>query len=91
MKCKDCGRELDENNFRIGRWGRLNVCNECMEKRREANRENRKKEQQAKISELRSMRLDEFAPIDLMKSLARRGYKGKLTHVRVVEIDITTV
>lgn len=92
MVCKDCGRELPISKFNVGRWGRLAVCKECCAKRRKEKKEKRAKDIEDEAimerEKLRTLRLGDFTPRELMQELARRGYKGKLQFTRVVEIDI---
>lgn len=85
--CKDCGRELPESSFKMTRWGkRAQVCNECAGKKIV---EAKKQNNAARNQMLRSLRLKDFTPRELMQELARRGYEGELTYTEVHKIDIT--
>ena len=94
IKCKNCGRELDESNFKLTRWGEYStVCKECVTKKMRETKtrmENEKREAYIRANnEKRTLRLADFSPRELMEELARRGYTGKLTVTEVHEIDIT--
>ena len=87
MICKECGKELSENNFKMTRWGkRAEVCNECATRKMNASKAAKKV---ADERNRRELRLKDFTPRELMEELAFRGYEGKLTFTRVETIDIT--
>lgn len=93
--CKECGRELPVESFKMSRFGsRVSVCTECANEKRRANAEEKKRKaveekkialQKAKDTE---RELEKFSPRQLMKELSRRGYKGVLTFTQ--KIDITS-
>lgn len=92
--CKECGRELPVEMFKLSRWGeRVGVCTECAVKKARANKV--KKQYDAEIKQAREnarkserqRTLEQFTPRELMSRLAELGYEGKLTFVQ--EIDIT--
>lgn len=84
--CRKCGRELTIDHFKKTRWGGyVSVCTECATR---VLRENKNKEKENLRKEYAQMKLKDFTPRELMQELSRRGYKGKLTYVRVEEIDI---
>lgn len=92
-KCTRCGRELTFDKYRMTRWGDYtSVCNDCtaqlrrekaQEKKARIEAEERKQEMEASAK-----RLKDFTPRELMQELADRGYKGKLTYTKTIEIDI---
>ena len=100
--CKSCGRELRLEHFSRNHLGYTHVCTECSHLHRSQAAKNRKKriEYEDQIEQLKEqveqakadkskVALSSFTPRELMEELARRGYKGKLTFTKVVEIDIT--
>lgn len=83
-KCKECGRELPIEQFKMARTGkRVDVCTECANRKanatRQANKEKAANEQDSIVKEARMFRLKDFEPRELMQELKRRGYDGKLT------------
>lgn len=93
--CGVCGRELPIENFKMSRWGtRASVCTSCACTKAQATREAKKtkndkvKELEQELARVKTMRLQDYSPRDLMNELARRGYKGELTFVQ--KIDITS-
>lgn len=85
--CKECGRELQSDEFKMTRWGkRASVCNECAAKKM---KESKAAKKVAVERNRRELRLKDFTPRELMEELAFRGYEGKLTFTRVETIDIT--
>ena len=91
--CKECGRELPVENFKMSRWGgRVDVCTECATRKLRENKAKRKEaervEKEQKVQASRNLKLCEFTPRELMQELARRGYKGTLQYVQIHEIDI---
>ena len=94
ITCKNCGRELDESNFKLTRWGEYsNVCKECVTAKMRETKARLENEKREAISQTenhkRILRLADFSPRELMEELARRGYEGKLTYTEVHTIDIT--
>lgn len=93
--CKECGRELPIAFFKKSRYGvRVSVCTPCACTKAQATRASNKSKND-KVNELvqelarvKTMRLQDYSPRDLMNELARRGYKGELTFVQ--KIDITS-
>ena len=93
--CKECGRELPIGFFKTSRWGtRASVCTPCACTKAKATREAKKTENdrvgelEQELARVKTMRLQDYSPRDLMNELARRGYKGELTFVQ--KIDITS-
>lgn len=92
--CKDCGRELPIENFKKTRWGdRVSVCTECAVNKL---RENKEKKSREKAMQVREQAIKEaetrdelsaFTGRQLMKELANRGYRGKLTFLQVIDIE----
>ena len=91
--CKNCGRELPIEKFKLTRYGtRVYVCTECSTAKLRANKmaqvRNLQQEYERKESETRMLRIKDFTPREWMEELARRGYRGKLTFVETHTIDI---
>lgn len=93
--CRECGHELPIEFFKTSRWGtRASVCTNCACKKAQATREakrtknDRVSELERELERIKTMRLQDYSPRDLMNELARRGYKGELTFVQ--KIDITS-
>lgn len=85
IKCKTCGKELPEENFKRTAWGgRAHVCNACVQIKYKEGRA-KKKQQEA------AQGLESYSPRELMIELAKRGYTGTLRFTQVHNIDITKV
>lgn len=83
--CVKCNRTLPIAAFRLTRWGSIaNTCNECMNKGRARNKA-------AHEEQLRTMRLQDFSPRELMAELHRRGYEGTLTFTETHSINISKI
>ena len=88
-KCKVCGRELPIENFRsnhLAKDGRVDTCNQYSYRK--------KKEKTDRVLDVTppqdkngcNPELAGFTPRELMAELKARGFKGKLSVVRVVEL-----
>lgn len=85
--CKDCGRELPIERFKIGRTGvRVGICTDCVVRKA---RENKARREEEIEKNARAHALDKFTSRELIEELAHRGYKGTLEYVQVHKIDIT--
>lgn len=89
--CATCGRELTLDHFAKKPYGVAKSCNECNAKKCADGKAYKKKvsELEKQIEEMKSVRLKDFSPRELMEELVRRGYRGKLTYTQVQEIDLS--
>lgn len=82
-KCTRCGRELPVTEFhkkRMSLDGLQSWCKECF---REAEKQQRKHESGGACSEELKM----YTARQLMEELAKRGYRGKLEYVKIIDIS----
>ena len=88
--CRCCGRELSVSEFRRTKLGVMNTCKECVRQHQINAKLDKKlaKMNEEKISEARAMRLEDFAPRQLLERLRQLGYEGKLTYTRTETIDL---
>lgn len=87
--CARCNRTLPIAAFRLTRWGTFaSTCNNCMNKAKE---ERRARNKAAHEEQMRTMRLQDFSPRELMEELARRGYDGTLTFTETHSINISKI
>lgn len=92
--CKECGRELPIEMFKTTRFGtKAHVCTPCaiakMQRTRKEiakQKEEMKEAAKTKVCERQEL-LATFTPRELMKELARRGYKGTLRFVQEINIE----
>ena len=94
LVCKECGKELPIEMFKMTRWGtRTEVCTPCARAKAEANKleKQRLAQQEKEINEktARQLRLQDFSPRELMLELKRRGYEGMLTYLEPRTVDIS--
>lgn len=89
--CKHCGKELPLDQYPQRGFGRLATCRSCIGELAKIGREKKKNERNVdeEIANARRARIEQFTARELMEELARRGYKGELTYVKVEKIDIT--
>lgn len=89
--CATCGRELTLDHFAKNHYGIAKSCKECNGKKIADGKAHNKKfsELEKQIETMKSMRLKDFTPRELMEELASRGYRGKLTYTQVHEIDLS--
>ena len=92
-ECTCCGERKTIDHFKKNRWGRyVSVCTECANKKRHDNRVKKQKEEKLEKERLKSTiesrikSLEQFTPRELMKELARRGYKGNLSYTQTIDI-----
>ena len=83
-KCARCGRELSINCFHKDSRssdGYHPWCKKCREERRQ---------EMKKINEkkLKTLGLSSYTPRELILELKKRGYTGKLSFTKVMEIDL---
>lgn len=88
--CECCGRELPIGSFIRRHFGVSHICKDCNGRKIVDGKEKKKRTEslESELDKAKKMRLSEFTPRELMEELASRGYKGKLTYVKVEEIDI---
>lgn len=86
--CRCCGRELPITEFRTTTLGRMNTCRECVRNNQIKAKTDKKiaKNAEKDVENARSLRLNDFTPMELMAELKRRGYEFtmKYTEVHVV-------
>lgn len=89
--CKECGKELPIDMFRVTHLGRRNTCNDCVTKKIVKTKECKKqaKENLQQVQDARTLRLSDFTPRELMQELYRRGYEGVLEFTIKKHIDIS--
>lgn len=89
--CATCGRELTLDHFAKKPYGVAKSCNECNAKKCADGKAYKKKvsELEKQIEEMKSVRLNDFTPRELMEELVRRCYRGKLVYTQVQEIDLS--
>ena len=92
--CKECGKELPIEMFKTTRSGtKAHVCTPCaIAKMRRTRKEIAKQKEEMKVAIKdkiceRQEALAAFTPRELMKELARRGYKGTLRYVQEINIE----
>ena len=90
LVCKECGRELPIEQFHRNGWGVTNLCKECHKTKMVEGKRQRKELRELALNaeKNKTLRLEDFTPMELMTELARRGYAGKLTFTRTETIDI---
>lgn len=88
--CKECGKELPIDMFRVTHLGRRNTCNDCVTKKIVKTKECKKqaKENLQQVQDARTLRLSDFTPREMMQELRRRGYIGKLYYTITQTIDL---
>lgn len=88
--CKECGKELPIDMFRVTHLGRRNTCNDCVTKKIVKTKECKKqaKENLQQVQDARTLRLSDFTPREMMQELRRRGYIGKLYYTITKTIDL---
>lgn len=90
--CECCGRELPVDSFIRRMYGMSKICKSCnAQKILDAKR--KKKETANLIEQLeaaKSLRLQDFAPRELIAELARRGYRGNISYTETRTIDLST-
>lgn len=92
-ECKCCHQVKTIDNFKRTRWGgRVDVCTDCATQKRHDNRVKKQQEKEMEIERVKSVVekrqqiLEDFTPRELMKELARRGYKGTLSYTNTIDI-----
>lgn len=88
--CKCCGEAKSIADFAKNPLGVTSFCKECMRKKQSEGHKKRSelKKIEEELEHTKDARLSEFTPRELMKELARRGYKGELQYVSVQKISI---
>lgn len=93
--CKECGKELDINQFHKTAWGYTHVCKVCVKNKRKETKDNKARlaDCEKMVEEARKARLESIPARDLMAELHRRGYDGILEYTRPVtdKIDISKI
>ena len=83
--CKECGKLLTLNYFRLtplSADGHANICKECARKKRQQ----KKDEFTPTPSGGGNPELAKFTPQELIEGLRSRGYSGKLTITREINV-----
>lgn len=86
-KCTICGKTLPLSAFYLNsrsKDGHQACCKEC-------HKQLSKKSYEASKEKLRTSRLADFTPRELMEELRRRGYEGKLTYTEVHTIELSKI
>lgn len=86
-KCSICGKTLPLSAFysnSSSKDGHHSCCKECYKQRN-------KKFYEAAKEKLRTSRLADFTPRELMEELRRRGYEGKLYYTEVHTIELSKI
>lgn len=84
-KCNECGKLLTLDHFRIVRLaadGHANICKACAKTRRRMKRDGFS----AMSSGGANPELAKFTPRELIEELRSRGYSGKLTITREIQV-----
>lgn len=94
-KCSCCGQELPVSEFQTDRQGNpISVCKACMSKKRveghERRKAERKNEAEAQIQALKTARLSQFTPRELMTELKRRGFEFQMKFTETVVRTISS-
>lgn len=94
-KCSCCGNELPVSEFQTDRQGNpISVCKSCMSKKRveghERRKAERKNEAEAQIQALKTARLSQFTPRELMTELKRRGFEFQMKFTETVVRTISS-
>ncbi|WP_297434873.1 hypothetical protein [uncultured Alistipes sp.] len=83
--CKECGRLLTLDHFRLtplSADGHANICKDCAKQKRQ-----QKKDEFALMpSGGGNPELAKFTPRELIEELRSRGYSGKLTITREIQV-----
>lgn len=86
-KCPKCGKTLPLSAFYLtsrSKDGHHAHCKEC-------HKQLNKKSYDAAKEKLRTSRLADFTPRELMAELRRRGYEGKLYYTEVHTIELSKI
>lgn len=84
-KCKECGKLLTLDHFRLtplSADGHANICKECATRKRRQKRD----EFVPTPSGGGNAELAKFTPRELIEELRSRGYSGKLTITREIQV-----
>lgn len=82
-----CGKTLPLSAFYLNsrsKDGYQPCCKEC-------HKQQNKKSHEASKEKLRTLRLADFTPRELMEELRRRGYEGKLYYTEVHTIELSNI
>lgn len=82
--CKECGKLLTLDHFRLTQLsadGHANICKECARERRR-----QKKDKFTPTPSGGNAELAKFTPRELIEELRSRGYSGKLTITREINV-----
>lgn len=86
-KCTICGKTLPLSAFYLksgSKDGYQHCCKEC-------HKQQNKKYYKTSKEKLRTSRLADFTPRELMAELRRRGYEGKLYYTEVHTIELSKI
>lgn len=87
--CKECGRLLTLDHFRLtplSADGHANICKDCAKQKRQQKRQQKKDEFALMPSGGGNPELAKFTPRELIEELRSRGYSGKLTITREIQV-----
>ena len=83
--CKECGKLLTLDHFRLtplSADGHANICKECAKRKRQQKRDEFIPTPSGGVN----LALKDFTPRELIEELRSRGYSGKLTITREINV-----
>ena len=89
--CKCCGQEKPIEEFCKNGIGYTSVCREGSNAKKRKSWAKRKINIEEEIEKVKSMRLEDFTPRELMAQLHKLGYTGTLKYTKVEIIDLSKI